>query len=239
MNKKMLLLMLASTSIQLVAMDAPKESKRPRQDDDMQDSRLIDAVIQGRIQEVNQLLASGVNVNQRNKNGTSPLQIAAANNYIEILNKLIAAGANVNQISNQGVTALMRAALYNNFEVIEQLIKAGANTNQADNEGKTALMFLVEQRSPNQEFASAIVNKLIAGGAKINQANNDGYTALGHAVANSRLTFVKAFIAAGADVNYKDKGGNTTLKKILTKPINMYPDLKEIAFALIDAGARI
>ena len=65
-----------------------------------------------------------VNWNQRNHEGHTALQVAAARGHIEVVEKLLAAGADVNAISNRGGTALQAAAARGHIEVVEKLKRA-------------------------------------------------------------------------------------------------------------------
>jgi ankyrin repeat protein len=101
---------------------------------------LIDAADKGDLVQVNKLLASGVNVNEKStKSGRTALMVAAEEGHKAIVNLLIANGANVNAQNRTGCTALMYAAINGYPDIVKLLINHGANVNIKDDYGHTAL----------------------------------------------------------------------------------------------------
>ena len=81
-------------------------------------------------------LDSGVDVNEKNENGWTPLHSAALGGDKEIVKMLIAASADVNAKNRIGWTPLYNAKTK---EIVELLIGGGADVNAKDEEGKTPL----------------------------------------------------------------------------------------------------
>src|SRR5690349_15451149 len=69
--------------------------------------QLVLAARAGLVQRVTQLLADGAQVNSRDRNGDSPLNMAAARGNVELVDVLLAASADVQQPNLAGVTPLM------------------------------------------------------------------------------------------------------------------------------------
>ena len=91
-------------------------------------------------EKVRQLIQGGADVNAKNKDGLTPLMLAAQNNpNPEVLKVLIKAGEDVNAKDTEGWTPLMIAAIENTPEVLTALLEAGADAKAKNNEGKTAL----------------------------------------------------------------------------------------------------
>jgi ankyrin repeat protein len=111
---------------------------------------------------ISAFVASGIDVNKRDKKDRSPLHSAARYNAnIQVLNRLLDAGANVSGKDSSGDTALHWASAENNNpEIILGLLKAGANINVRDKYGWTPLHAAAD-RSSNPK----IIETLIQAGA--------------------------------------------------------------------------
>jgi uncharacterized protein len=92
----------------------------------------------GHFEVVKVLVAGGVNVNAKDKEGETAL-IEAAYDHFEIVKTLLASGADVNARTRRGWTALMEAAVNDNFEIVKALLDNGADINAQDIGGDTAL----------------------------------------------------------------------------------------------------
>ena len=152
------------------------------------------------------LVATGANVNAKDKDGCSILMMAAIQSDIVILEILAVKGANVNAKANNGKTALMVAAYHGRADAVKYLIERGASVNAKDKDDMTALI------SASDKGHNAIVETLLANGAQVNaKSKNFGVTALMIAAARGHIAIVKMLLAKGADVNAKSKKGTTAL----------------------------
>jgi ankyrin repeat protein len=185
-------------------------------------------VEKGTPQEVQAAINSGAKVNAQDKNGFTPLMIAAENNKNpEVITTLLKAGADVNAKDKGGWTALMAAASgqavlgagpagYNqNTEAIVVLLKAGADVNAQSNVDNaqpgsshlTALM-MSAAFNPNPEA----ITTLVKAGANINAQDEAGATPLMKATYNIyNPEVVTALLKAGANAKVKDSKGYTAL----------------------------
>ena len=76
------------------------------------------------------LIRSGARVSTANREGVTPLQLAAMNGSASMIDKLLKAGAEANAaLTPSGDTALMMAARTGTPEAITVLLEAGANVN--------------------------------------------------------------------------------------------------------------
>ena len=137
----------------------------------------------GSLQQINDAIKNGANVNARDEDGLTPLFCAAISNPT-IITALISAGADVNAKDKQGMTSLMLLALSQkaNPEAITALIKAGADVNAKTNKGTTALMGAVlQKRNPE------VITTLLELGADPKVKNGDGKMAIDYARENEKL----------------------------------------------------
>jgi ankyrin repeat protein len=92
-----------------------------------------------------------LNLNSKNKLNATPLQGAAANNWINLAKLYLSRGANVNCRSEEGGSPLHEAAANGFLEFARLLIDNGANVNQRDDNGKTPLTNALEYKKPELE----------------------------------------------------------------------------------------
>jgi ankyrin repeat protein len=86
-------------------------------------------------------IKAGMDINSRDKDGSSALMIAAENGDLEMAQLLIKSGADVNSHNIDGYTALIYAAYKGNVQIAELLIKNNADVNVRDKDGWTALRY--------------------------------------------------------------------------------------------------
>ncbi|WP_255573926.1 ankyrin repeat domain-containing protein [Erythrobacter sp. SCSIO 43205] len=84
------------------------------------------------------LLQRGANPNVRDRNGTTPLQIAVRLGHIEGVEALIKGGAQVDISDSAGETPLMTAVHQRNVELVRTLLAEGADPDINDNTGRSA-----------------------------------------------------------------------------------------------------
>ena len=98
------------------------------------DDILINALKNSNPEILSALIHKGLNVNVRNKYGTTPLiEFAGSNSNLEVLKILLNAGADINAQNKYGVTPLINAARNNsNPEIVIALVEAGADVHIRD-----------------------------------------------------------------------------------------------------------
>lgn len=176
------------------------------------------------------LIANGANVNEKDHNGCAPLITAIKHGNFETFKFLIHKGASVDSIEHHNTHALHVAVLYERMEIVKYLIKHKCNINAEDDNCNTALFnaickqnieivrYLLDNGAeinvlPHYEsslpfFLSIrtgnvpIIKLLIEYGADINKRNiNEGNTSLHEAVRSNNIELVKLLIENGADPN--------------------------------------
>ena len=169
-----------------------------------------------KFEDLNEFLEQGNDINMRGKLGITPLMIAAQLGDDSLVGRMIDAGADITAVNAFGSNALAMAARVGNDKVMERLsaershllfLDAVVNNdietvrefvnlrtidvNHADKNGKNALMHVSE--SGNMEMAEVILGKMIW--------TSDLFTKFESA----------APVEMCADINAKDKSGNTAL----------------------------
>lgn len=193
---------------------------------------LMIAARTGNATTIRQLLKHGASITAKEKRGQTALMWAAAEGNVEAVDVLITAGVDLNATSSSGFTAMMFAARDGQIGVVRRLIAAGVDVNVAieskrsgersARNGTSALIFAVE--SCHFELAM----ELVAAGADPNDQRN-GFCPLHilswvrkpnsgddpsgdpppHGSGNlTDLEFVRAIVAAGANVNAKLENGD-------------------------------
>ena len=172
--------------------------------EDVERHPLVDAVRDGRRNDVAYILTGGTTPDVGNNRIGTPLYWAAERGHREIAQLLIDAGADVNATTFNGRTPLHVAATR---PVAELLIVQRANIEAMDAQGNTPLMTQIE----SAEMASLL---LINGASPLNM-NNTGVMALHLATDNPGLT--KDLLDRGAPLNARESRGRTALHFAIEK----------------------
>jgi len=148
---------------------------------------------------VNQLLASGVELN---------VYEAAATGQTERLQELIAADPSlVNSHAFDGFTPLGLAVFFGHPEAVKLLLDAGADVNLPSRES----MKVTPLASASAARQLEIARVLIEHGANVNARAANDFTPLHEAAASGKLDFAQLLLEHGADVNAKTMDGKTPL----------------------------
>jgi ankyrin repeat protein len=106
------------------------------------------AVYRDSVEAVDMLVRAGAK-SSPNREGMTPLAMAALFGNPQIVDRLLKAGADAKALGPNGESMVMFAARNGNPDVIRLLVEAGANVNAREPvRGTTALMWAVEQRHP-------------------------------------------------------------------------------------------
>ncbi|XP_049843420.1 ankyrin-3-like [Schistocerca gregaria] len=134
--------------------------------------RLIQAVVQGSVEELQALLAAGVNVGARDMNEWTPLHWAGIKGYVEVARRLLAAGADVGARDKFQQTPLHLAAWGGGAAVVRLLVASSADPDARDVDGWTPL------HSAAFEDQTEAATALLEAGADAGALDNNGKTPL-------------------------------------------------------------
>ncbi len=133
---------------------------RPRQLQRNPTELIHQAVVDGNIDQVQQLLSQGADINSQNRMGWSLLRTAIQNRQQAVVEFLIAKGADVSAKDNSGQTPLLVAVNTGQKNIVELLITKGADVNVMGGRGDNALSLAKKRRN------TEIVELLLEHGAK-------------------------------------------------------------------------
>lgn len=165
---------------------------------------LVLAAEQGDLSKVKDLIASGISLNSSGYRGITALGMAALYERIDIVPFLINQGADPNVEFNDGETALMYAAGNDNPGILHLLLSAGANINAKAKDGCTALFYA----SMLNQIGN--IDILMKAGANIEERENE-FQGTPLFFARGLLNSITSLLDWGADINARDKDGNTVL----------------------------
>ncbi len=127
------------------------------------------------------LLKADKRVNERDRNGRTPLMVIAKKSGPDYTN------------------------------IILQLIQEGADVNAKDTLGNTPLMYALGTKFMGNNDHTMTMQILKSSGANMNARNDSGRTPLMFAAMNGRAMEVSEFVKTGIDVNIRDSSGKTAL----------------------------
>jgi ankyrin repeat protein len=144
---------------------------------DEQQKALRLAALNGDVDELDRLIAVGVNLDALGQDGTTPLMLAVKSSLgtfydrgVVVVEFLLAHGADVNAKTESGASALLYAVSHHRPELVELLIKAGADVNAISNSGWSLLDYAREYGDAEDE----LIESLLDAGAESNREKYDG-----------------------------------------------------------------
>lgn len=155
---------------------------------------LHEAAQAGDVERTKALLDGGADINARDKDGMTPLCLAACHGRTLVSKLLLERGANVNTTCKEDHTPLHLAALNGHREIVDLLIQHRADVN-AKVAGASPLWM-----AASKGYAP-IVKALLSAGADVNAQDNAGYTPLHEAAAGGHRETVEILLAHGAQIN--------------------------------------
>ena len=143
---------------------------------------MLYAAITAEVGVLQALIDLGLDINEPNEAGVTPLMFAATYNGPEVIRYLVGQGADISAVSYiNDMNALHFAARHNpNPETLEALLEAGLPLEAATSTGATAALLAASQ-NPNME----VIERLARHGADLTIVGHDDQTAL--AIAEQRL----------------------------------------------------
>ncbi len=142
---------------------------------------LTEALLLGRLDNVDALLEAGADPSQAGRDGYTPLILASNAGNVGMIETLLSKGADPERATPAGVTVLHTACRSTAEDeplnqIVAALLKAGADPNAKDAQGFTPLMVAASRGRVEP------LRMLLDAGAKINATNTSGLNAITYAV---------------------------------------------------------
>ena len=148
--------------------------------------------------DIDQEETDTIAVDMRNKNGDTPLHVAAAHGKTQTVCELITCGASVELQNNQGNTALLLAVKNGYSSTVSYLIEIGASTEVHNNDGDTPLRLALEI-----EGLRDMAIELIKAGANVLACIRSANVALASALEDGQGELCYLLMQHGARVHGK------------------------------------
>lgn len=172
---------------------------------------LLSAASSGNLAEVSRLIASGVDLEQRDGQGQTPLLRAVAGNHVAVAKALLAAGASLNAQATNQDTPWLLAGASGRSEIIAAMLPLKPDLSIRNRYGGNALIPACERAHVET------VKLLLTSGIDLDHVNNLGWTCLLEIVilgdgGPRHQQVAKLVLDAGANPNLADKDGISPLQ---------------------------
>ena len=165
--------------------------------------------------KVKNLLKKGVNINERDRFGRTPLIYAALNGHDRIIKMLLEFHADIHAKDHFDQTAFIAAVNGGHVNSAEILLKNGANSSAPNGEGVPPILIALGR----EDFE--MVDLLLKYGIEINSIDERGRTVLQRIIESNDAELVQTVLRRGVDERYivhlAAGVGDTTLLKTLLK----------------------
>ncbi len=169
-------------------------------------------------------LEKGVDVNQADADGVTPLMNAASGRNLAVVQLLSTKVKNIDAVNERGETALMLAIATGSPEIVSFLLDKGANVKVEDQDGHNLAYHLVQNYRPMggpggarvQSGKDEFIEKLYilkAKGLNVEAPQKDGSTLYHAALTKGDLALLQKLSALKINVNAKNKEGLTALHR--------------------------
>ncbi|XP_037478274.1 ankyrin-3 [Triticum urartu] len=185
------------------------------------------------------LAQPGVDVDEQDADGCSPIMAAAKEGNVDAFRALVFAGANVRLCNKRGETAIGLAQQSKKRDLFEQVMLEFALEKGMPAGGFYAL------HCASRRGDSAAVHHLASTGYDVNMPDGDGYTPLMLAAREGHATVCELLISHGARCDIQTPRGETALSlarsALATAAFNKAEDviMDELGRQLVLAGARV
>lgn len=190
-----------------------KDDDQQKETTDMnkQDKSILEAVKNGKVNQVAQALKNGADANSTDEQKRSLLLIATHNNDLAMAKLLVSHGADVNQQDNIQDSPFLYTGASGNLDLLKLYLANGARFDVFNRYRGSALIPACERG--HVEIVRTLANTK---GFPIDHINRLGWTGLLEAVilgdgSQKYVDIIQILIEAGSDINIADSKGVTPL----------------------------
>ena len=166
---------------------------------------ILHAIARGDAVDTRNHLLLGADVNEKNRQGWTPLHFAVVRGKTDCARVLVAHGAELDPRTGTLKTPLHLAADRGFLEIAQLLIEHGADLGAMDDEGWTPLHYAAEKDHVE------VARLLLESGAEVDAISKRGGTPLIEASASASPEMVRLLLDHGANKNIKAANGKTAL----------------------------
>jgi len=189
------------------------------------------AAFTGNVGEIRKLAAAKADLNVRDGHGRTPLHVTTFARHRDAVRALAEAGAGLDLLDSDRYDAVTIAAVADDEETLRVLLALGASARQVTSRyDGTALI------AASHLGHDGVVRQLIAAGAPLDHVNNLHWTAVIEAIVLGdggprHQATLKALIDAGANLQLRDRTGNTPLQLARSRGLSHMVRMLEAAGA--------
>lgn len=166
------------------------------------------AMLKVNVQILEKLTKNGADINARNKEGVTPLEIAIQQEDVETTRLFTSHGANIHTQDTNGNSPLTIAFTSNN-EIFEATVNE-SNINTQDSEGNTPLHIAILKDAPLSK-----IQYIVSLTEDVNIRNRDGNSALYLAILKNRQKVGEMLLEKNADIFSTNTNNNSPLRLAL------------------------
>ena len=164
---------------------------------------LLEALIQGDINQAREYLQKGGNVNSVGMAGATPLIWALTQSNPLLFDALLELGADVNQQGQSGASPMLLSAANKDIRFLRSAIRHNGNIQTKNSDGRTPLVVAA------MKGYSDHVKLLLAEGVNVNAQDQIGFTALHYAATTGNADIVRSLLSKGARLDLTNNEGLT------------------------------
>ena len=167
------------------------------------------AAYTGDLKGLRNLIAQGVNIEERDKSGRTALHIATYARQQEVVKLLAEKGADMNALEYDDYDVVTIAAVDNDLSMLNLVLELGASAANVTSPYEGTALIAAAHLGHYE-----VVDRLLKAGAPVDHVNNLHWTALMEAVVlgngkHNHIETVRLLVAAGADKKLADRQGVT------------------------------